>query len=84
LKYTYCEPPEGINNPPTNHVKEALLLASGLLVGIVGVFFLLGLAADRLVQPRRQRRRSRGDDQHPGDSTNRPPTRWRRKGPDSP
>jgi Zn-dependent protease with chaperone function len=50
LKYTYREPPEGINNPPTNHVREALILAFGLLVGIVGVFFLLGLAADSLVQ----------------------------------
>ena len=50
MKYAYRELPEGINNPPVNHLKEAAVLASGLLAGVVGVFFLLGLAADRLVE----------------------------------
>ncbi len=49
MKYTYREAPEGINNPPTNHLAEALALAGGLFVLVVGVFFALGWAADRLV-----------------------------------
>lgn len=50
MKYTYREAPEGINNPPTNHLRELAFLTCGLLVIVVGVFYLLGLAANRLVE----------------------------------
>lgn len=50
MKYTYQQLPEGINNPPTNHLKEAVILACGLAAGVVGLFFILGVSADRLVE----------------------------------
>ena len=59
MNYTYREPPEGVNNPSTNHLKEAGVLAGGLLAIVVGAAFLLGLAADRLVErlsPQAERR----------------------------
>lgn len=50
MRYEYREAPEGINNPPTDHLKEALALACGLGALVVGAFLLLGLLADRLVE----------------------------------
>jgi Zn-dependent protease with chaperone function len=50
LKYAYRELPEGINNPPANHLKEVVVLACGLVAGIAGLFFILGLTANRLVE----------------------------------
>lgn len=49
MKYTYREPLEGVNNPPTNHLKEAAVLAFGLAVIVVGLYVLLGLVANALV-----------------------------------
>lgn len=49
MKYEYREAPEGINNPPTNHLKELLVLAGGLALIVVGCFLVLGVAADWLV-----------------------------------
>ncbi|HEY5998399.1 MAG TPA: M48 family metallopeptidase [bacterium] len=49
MKYEYREAPEGINNPPVSHLKEAFVLAGGLTLLVVGLFLVLGWAADRLV-----------------------------------
>jgi predicted Zn-dependent protease len=49
VRYEYRQAPEGINNPPANHLGEALALAGGLAAIIVGVFLLLGWLANRLV-----------------------------------
>lgn len=49
MRYEYREAPEGINNPPVSHLREALVLAGGLAAIVVGVFLLLGWVADRLV-----------------------------------
>ena len=49
MKFEYREAPEGINNPPVSHLKEALALAGGLAVIVVGAFLALGWCAGRLV-----------------------------------
>lgn len=49
MRYEYREAPEGINNPPVNHLKEALVLAGGLAVIVVGAFLVLGWLAEQLV-----------------------------------
>lgn len=49
MKYEYREAPEGINNPPVSHLKEALVLAGGLAVIVVGAFLALGWCAGWLV-----------------------------------
>lgn len=49
MKYEYREAPEGINNPPVSHLKEALALAGGLAAIVVVGFLALGWCAGWLV-----------------------------------
>lgn len=50
MRHAYRETPEGINNPPVDHLREALVLAGGLALLVVGVFLLLGWVAGQLVE----------------------------------
>ncbi|HWP67293.1 MAG TPA: M48 family metallopeptidase [Candidatus Limnocylindria bacterium] len=48
MKYVPKELPEGINAPRTNVLAEMALLAGALVAVAVGLFWVLGLAAERL------------------------------------